>query len=197
VGHLGFLTAVSSNELESALAKALSGRCVVESRSLILAEGRAGGGALILHALNDIVISRGSASRTVELDVAVNDAPLTRYRCDGLIISSPTGSTAYSLSAGGAIISPSAEVFSVTPICPHTLSNRSVIVGMDSRIEVRVASRKVETMVTADGQVNVALNTGDVISIRRARREVRLVHLEGGSFFETVRRKLHWSGSNV
>ena len=196
-GHLGFLTAVSSKEMDSALVKVLAGKCVIESRSLILAAGQANGRAISFHALNDIVISRGSASRMIELDVEVNGALLTRYRCDGLIISSPTGSTAYSLSAGGAIISPSAEVFSVTPICPHTLSNRSVIVGMDSHILVRVVSEKVETTVTADGQINAPLDTGDTISIRRARRDVRLVHLDGSTFFETVRRKLHWSGSNV
>ncbi len=197
VGRLGFLTAVPSRELAPALAKVLAGHYSIDTRPLILAEGMAGGAPIVFHALNDVVISRGSASRMMELDVQVDGQALTRYRCDGLIISSPTGSTAYSLSAGGAIISPSAEVFAITPICPHTLSNRSVVVDMRSRIEVRVVSEKIDTQLTADGQVNAGLAQGDVISVRRARREVRLARLEGATFFETLRHKLHWSGSNV
>jgi NAD+ kinase len=196
-GRLGFLTAISSKELAPALGKVLAGQISVESRPLLVAEGNAQGRPICFHGLNDAVISRGSASRMIELEVSVDGAYLTSYRCDGLIIASPTGSTAYSLSAGGAIISPTSEVFALTPICPHTLSNRPIVLDMRSRIEVRVASGKVETAVTVDGQVDAALSTGDVVSIRRSRREVRLVHLEGNSFFETLRRKLHWSGSNV
>jgi NAD+ kinase len=114
-----------------------------------------------------------------------------------LIVSSPTGSTAYSLSAGGAIISPNANVFAITPICPHTLTNRSVIVGLDSQIEVKVVSERVDTTISADGQVQIELAAGDNITIRRSRGKVRLLHLNGSSFFDTVRQKLHWSGSNV
>jgi NAD+ kinase len=197
VGRLGFLTAVSSRELESAMKKVLAGEFVVERRPLLLAEGVASGRPVALYGLNDAVIGRGTAPRMVELEVTVDGAQVTKYRCDGLIISSPTGSTAYSLSAGGAIISPSARVFALTPICPHTLSNRALIFDANSRIEVRVLSARVDTVLTVDGQVNAALNTGDTICVRRGRREAWLARLAGTTFFETVRRKLNWSGMNV
>ena len=197
IGRLGFLAAVPSRELAPALATVLAGHYSIDARPLILAEGAANGAPVSIHALNDVVISRGAASRMIEMDVHVDGHFLTRYRCDGLIISSPTGSTAYSLSAGGAIISPAAKVFALTPICPHTLSNRSVIVDMASRIDVRVAGENIEASFNADGQVGAGLVSGDVISVRRARREVRLARLDGATFFETVRHKLHWSGSNV
>ncbi|MGE3309372.1 MAG: NAD(+)/NADH kinase, partial [Limisphaerales bacterium] len=136
-------------------------------------------------------------SRMIELEVAVDGEELTRYRCDGLIVSSPTGSTAYSLAAGGAIVSPSAQVFTLTPICPLTLSNRSVIVDLDSSVVVRVATGKLKTHLTADGQVAVDLRVGDEVTIRRAPEEVRLLRLGGSSFFRTLRQKLHWSGSHA
>jgi len=143
------------------------------------------------------VVSRGAAPRLFELEVSVDDEILTRYRCDGLIVCSPTGSTAYSLAAGGAVLSPSAEVFSITPICPHTLSNRSVIVSMKSEVRIRILSEKVDTVLTADGQTTVPLKARDNVTIRRGRRSVQLLHLAGSSFFETLRQKLSWSGSSV
>ncbi len=196
-GRLGFLTAVPSNDLPKALAKVWLDDFEIESRPLLSARGESRGKKINLCALNDIVISRGAAPRMIELEVTVDGQVLTNYRCDGLIISSPTGSTAYSLSAGGAIVSPSANVFAITPICPHTLSNRSVIVSLNSVVQVRVLSERVETTATADGQVHVDLCAGDVITIRRSRRVAQLLHPGGSSFFDTLRRKLHWSGSNV
>jgi NAD+ kinase len=147
--------------------------------------------------LNDFVVTRGALPRLIELEVSVDDEMLTVYRCDGLIVCSPTGSTAYSLAAGGAVVAPSAEVFTLTPICPHTLSNRSVIVNFDCVVRVRVLSKRVETILTADGQPPRPLAEGDVVTIRRSRHEIRLLHLAGSSFFETLRRKLGWSGSHV
>ena len=196
-GRLGFLTAIPAQELPQALKMIWDGQFSVEQRALLEARGTAEGMPLKLSALNDIVISRGSASRMIELDVMVNGAPLTCYRCDGLIVSTPTGSTAYSLSAGGAIISPDARVIALTPICPHTLSNRSIIISMDSVVEVRVASERVETNVAADGQVQVNLATGDRIRICRSSKCLSLLQIHNTHFFETVRKKLHWSGSNV
>ena len=156
------------------------------------------GGRLVNQtALNDIVISRGIASRLIELEVSVDGDPLTRYRCDGLIVSSPTGSTAYSLAAGGAVVFPTADVFALTPICPHTLSNRSLILPLSATIEVKVVSPKPATILSADGQVVSELATGDKITIRRARRTVRLMHLAGSSFCETLRCKLHWRGASL
>ena len=197
VGRLGFLTAVPSKELPAALDKIWKNDFEVESRWLLEAHGESRRKKISLRALNDIVISRGAAPRMIELEVTVNGQVLTCYRCDGLIISSPTGSTAYSLSAGGAIVSPGSEVFAITPICPHALSNRSVIISSSAIVKVKVISKKVETTVTADGQVQADLQAEDVITIQRSRHAAQLLHPGGSSFFDTLRRKLHWSGSNV
>lgn len=197
VGGMGFLTAVQAHQLGPALQQIWAGDYRVESRPLIQAAGRGQGKPISELALNDFVVSRGATSRLIELAVTVDAEELTRYRCDGLIVSSPTGSTAYSLAAGGAVVSPAAEVLTITPICPHTLSNRSVIVPMDATVQVTVVSERVETILTADGQVQAPLDTGDFIQIRRSKFAVRLLRLHGSSFFKTLRQKLHWSGSHV
>ncbi|MGH7989672.1 MAG: NAD(+)/NADH kinase, partial [Limisphaerales bacterium] len=137
IGGLGFLTGVPSNELPRALKCVWSGEFKYETRALIEASGNCHGQKIHETALNDIVIGRGAVSRLIALDVTVNHEPITRYRCDGLIVSSPTGSTAYSLSAGGAVVFPTADVFALTPICPHALSNRSIILPLTSAIRVK------------------------------------------------------------
>ncbi len=197
IGGLGFLTAVPSDELRSALKHVWQGEFTFESRVLIQVTGRRNGHLFKQTALNDLVISRGIASRLIELEVRIDGHPLTRYRCDGLIVSSPTGSTAYSLAAGGAVVFPTAEVLEITPICPHTLSNRSLIVPLAARIEVKVVSPKPATILSADGQVVSELSVGEVVNIQRSRRAVRLMHLAGSSFCETLRRKLHWRGATL
>lgn len=197
VGGLGFLTAIQAPQLALALQQIWAGDYLIESRPLIQASGRAQGQTISELALNDFVISRGATSRLIQLAVTVGEEELTRYRCDGLIISSPTGSTAYSLAAGGAIVSPDAEVLTITPICPHTLSNRSVIVPMNSVVKVTVLSERVDTILTADGQVQMPLDTGDFVQVRKSKHAVRLLRLRGSSFFQTLRQKLHWSGSNI
>jgi len=197
VGALGFLTDVPAAQLPVALKQIWAGETIRESRPLIEVTGRSGVHAISESALNDFVISRGAAPRLIELEVSVDDEALTRYRCDGLIVCTPTGSTAYSLSAGGAVVSPRADVLTLTPICPHTLSNRSVIVSLSSTVRVKVLSQRVETILTADGQKMIPLSFGDVITIRRSHRSIQLLHLAGSSFFDTLRRKLNWRGSNV
>lgn len=198
LGGLGFLTEVRSGDLPQVLREVWRGRFTLDRRAMLEAVVTSGGAeSSPFPALNDFVISRSVVSRLIELDVKVNGEDLTTYRCDGLIISSPTGSTAYSLSAGGAVVSPEAEVIALTPVCPHTLSNRSVVVSLKSRIDVRIVSGRVETILSADGQNEAQLRAGDVVSIRRSARSVDLVRLQGTSFFETLRRKLHWRGSNV
>jgi NAD+ kinase len=197
IGGLGFLTAVPSDELERALELVWRGEFKFEKRALLEATGSGHGRHLRQTALNDVVISRGHVSRLIELEVSVDGEPLTRYRCDGLIISSPTGSTAYSLAAGGALVFPTAEVFSITPICPHTLSNRSLILPLTSAIRVKVISPKAATILSADGEVVSEMDHGDEVVVRRSRRAVRLMHLADSSFFEALRRKLHWRGANV
>ena len=197
IGALGFLTAVPSAELPQALKRVWNGEFKFESRVLIQASGQCSGRPIDHNALNDIVITRGIASRLIELGVRVDGDPLTRYRCDGLIISSPTGSTAYSLAAGGAVVFPTAQVLALTPICPHTLSNRALILPLTATIEVTVISPRPATVLSADGQLVCQLSAGDRITICRSRRSVSLMHLAGSSFCETLRRKLHWRGATV
>jgi len=196
LGRLGFLTSSSARNLTRTLEALWSGECVVESRSLIDAGGRGKNGAIRELALNDFVISHGMVPRLIELEVKVNGDVLTSYRGDGLIVSSPTGSTAYSLAAGGAVISPQASVFALTPICPHTLANRPVIVSLDSTIDVRLLSERVDTFLAADGQTRAELQAGDALRFRRSRHSAHLVRLPGTSFFDTLRQKLNWSGSS-
>ncbi|MFM8469506.1 MAG: NAD(+)/NADH kinase [Limisphaerales bacterium] len=197
LGGLGFLTAISARHFAKELRAVWLGQFTIETRPLIEVNGALGGKLLSRPALNDFVVSRGSGSRLIELEVTVDGEELTRYRCDGLILSSPTGSTAYSLAAGGAIVSPSADVFTLTPICPHTLSNRSVVVSLNSAIGIRALSGRIETLLSADGEVVAPLAAGETVLIRRSARSVRLLHLAGGSFFRTLRQKLNWSGSHV
>jgi NAD+ kinase len=196
-GALGFLTDVQAHQLPLALRQIFAGEMVLEPRSLIEATGRQGDTVYRESALNDFVISRAAAPRLINLEVTIDGMVLTRYRCDGLIVCTPTGSTAYSLSAGGAIVSPTADVFTLTPICPHTLSNRSVIISLNAVIKVKVLSERVETILTADGQKMIPLTFGDEVTIRRSKRTIRLLHLAGSSFYETLRNKLNWSGSSV
>lgn len=196
-GGLGFLTAVRSGQLPRALEQVWAGEYSLESCPLLAATSEAQSGTIDQVALNDFVLGRGAESRMIELEVGVDGQVLTCYRCDGLIVSSPRGSTAYSLSAGGAVVCPDAAVFTLTPICPHTLSNRSVIISLDATIQVKVISHRLETILTADGQVQMALVAGDVVTIRRSQLTVRLLQLAGDSFFATLRQKLNWSGSNL
>ncbi len=197
LGGLGFLTAISAGEFARQLKTVWAGEFTVDTRPLMEVSGALAGGSLARLALNDFVVSRGSGSRLIELEVTVDGEVLTRYRCDGLIVSSPTGSTAYSLAAGGAIVSPSAEVFTITPICPHTLSNRSVVVGLKTVVTIRALNSRIETLLSADGEVVAPLAAGETVQIRRSGHSVRLLHLTGDSFFKTLRRKLNWSGANV
>jgi NAD+ kinase len=197
IGGLGFLTAVPSSQLAAALKRVWNGEFRFENRALVESIAECDGRVLKQTALNDIVISRGIASRLIELDVRVDGDPLTRYRCDGLIVSTPTGSTAYSLAAGGAVVSPTAEVLALTPICPHTLSNRSLILPLTATIEVTVITPKPVTILSRDGEVVSELSAGDRITMRRSRQAARLMHLEGSSFCETLRLKLHWRGASL
>lgn len=197
IGGLGFLTAVTSSGLEATLDLIWKQQFTFESRILLEGEAVCGDQRIKAAALNDLVVSRAATSRLIDLDVAVDGEPLSRYRCDGLILSSPTGSTAYSLSAGGALIHPTAEVMALTPINPHTLSNRSLILPISSVVEIRVVNPKPATTLSADGELICELDRGDTIWIRRSKRTVRMMHPAGSSFYEALRRKLHWRGTNL
>ena len=195
IGSLGFLTAVPSEKLAAALKQVWGGEYKFETRALIEAAGVCHKKKVKATALNDLVITRGAVSRLIALDVSVNGEFITRYRCDGLILSSPTGSTAYSLAAGGAIVLPTADVFALTPICPHALSNRSIILPLSSTIKVKAINPEPAAFLNADGQIVGELDADDEITIRRSRHSVRLMRLANGSFLEAMRRKLHWRGT--
>lgn len=197
IGGLGFLTAVPSEGLARALEQVWQGKFKYESRALIEVSGRCNGKQVKHSALNDIVISRGALSRLISLDVSVNGELITRYRCDGLIVSSPTGSTAYSLAAGGAVVLPTAEVFALTPICPHALSNRSIILPLDSTIRIKAMNPAPATLLSVDGEVVADLDANDEVTVRRSRSVVRLINLADNSFLEALRRKLQWRGAYV
>ncbi len=195
LGGLGFLTAIPSNDLPRALNHIWHGEFNFESRALIEAEGVCQDQSIHVMALNDIVVSRGAVSRLISLDVTVDNELVTSYRCDGLIISSPTGSTAYSLAAGGAVVLPTAEVFALTPICPHALSNRSIILPLSSTIGVKAMSQQPSTILSVDGEVVATMDAGNKITIRRSRRAIRLIHLAESTFLQALRHKLHWRGT--
>jgi len=196
VGGLGFLTASSWKDLPKAMNAVLAGKFSIESRTLLSAIGQSCREKFKLKAMNDFVISRGSIPRMIRLEVKVDGEVLTTYRCDGLVISTSTGSTAYSLAAGGAIIAPEAKVISITPICPHTLSNRAVIINQQSTIEVRMLDTKREANLSADGWDCLELETKTPVIIRRNPQSVKLARLTDSSFFKTLRHKLQWMGSH-
>ena len=164
---------------------------------LVEASGTFSGKKIKALALNDILISRGANPRLIEMEVTIDGEPLTTYRSDGLIVATPAGSTAYSLAAGGTVVTPHAEVLTLNPVCPQALSNRPLIVSFSSTIEVTILKHRAESYLSADGQMLTELVVSDQVTIRRSRQKARLVRLEGHSFFETLRHKLHWTGSHA
>ena len=198
VGSLGFLTCVNSSAYREAVEAIVSGRISYSKRALLSVELRTNKRVLsTVHALNDAVVSRGDLSRLIRLNARVNGEALTEFNADGLSIATPTGSTAYSLSAGGPIVSPESGVFVITPICPHVLTNRSVIVSDSSVIEISPGSTEYPTFLSVDGRQPVRLPPKAQIAIRRAKVMLQLGFLPDVSFFSVLRHKLKWTGSNV
>jgi len=198
LGSLGFLTCVSSQERERAADAILAGRFAVSPRSLIEVSVHRGIRIVATVAgLNEAVVSRGEHSRLVQVDARIDGHLLTRYNADGLIIATPTGSTAYALSAGGPVVAPDAAVFLVTPVCPHVLTNRTMVVPDASLIELTVCPGEEQVLLTVDGHAVAGLHPDDRVRIRKSDRIVRLAIPEGTSFFDLLRQKLKWSGTNV
>jgi len=192
LGGLGFLTATTLDEMLPSLEAALQGRMVIEDRLMLLARVVRNGAVVCEHmALNDMVITKSAMSRIINLAVSVEGQYATAYRADGLIISTPTGSTAYSLSAGGPIVFPSVEAIVLTPICSHTLTNRPIVLPASHRIEVTIQSDQ-EIMLTVDGQVGVGLRERDVVEVIKAAAHIRLVRFPQKDFFSVLRTKLKW-----
>ncbi len=198
MGGLGFLTSVSHAELEKAIECIAADSYSISSRSVINCKVLCNGKKSVQYrALNDVVIATGGSMRVVSLDVSVNGESVTSYICDGLIISTPTGSTGHALSAGGPIVTPDTQSFVIGLICPHTLSSRPLLVPDTGTITVRVAASEDEIPLSIDGQVGQSLKKGDSIEAQRAPETVRFLHLPGYSYFSVLRRKLNWSGRNV
>jgi NAD+ kinase len=198
IGSLGFLTCSSSAAYREAVASIAQGQISFSERTLldVRISGREGEQSAIIG-LNDAVFSRGELSRLIRLRTRVNGEALTEFNADGLIVATPTGSTAYSLSAGGPILAPESGVFVITPICPHVLTNRSLIVADHSLIEVEVTERDYAVYLTVDGRDPIKVGVGDVVAVRKADKTLPLAVMPEVSFFSVVRQKLKWSGSNL
>ena len=198
VGSLGFLTCSSSPAYREAVEGIANGKITFSDRTLLQVtiktshQGRAP-----MIGLNDAVFSRGELSRLIRLRARVNGQPLTEFNADGLIVATPTGSTAYSLSAGGPILEPQSGVLVITPICPHVLTNRSIIVAESSVIEVEASEPDYPVYLSVDGRDPLPLEVGAVVTIRKADKTLPLAVMPDVSFFGVVRQKLKWSGSNI
>lgn len=198
VGSLGFLTCANSSACVEAVECIAAGKMVFSDRTLLEAAAQiAGKTSTTMTGLNDAVLSRGEISRLVRLKTRVNGEALTEFNADGLIVATPTGSTAYSLSAGGPILSPDSGAFVITPICPHVLTNRSIIVDESAIIEIEVTEREYPVFLTVDGREPLAIKAGSTVVIKKSHRVLPLASLPGVSFFGVVRQKLKWSGSNI
>ncbi len=194
-GSLGFLTEVTLEEVRTALESAVSGTAVIEERMTlrgqVLRDGRAVDDRL---ALNDIVVNRGSLSRIIDMSITIDGQPVTHVRADGLIITTPTGSTAYNLAAGGPIVHPSVDALVVTPIAPHTLTYRPIVIPGTSEVRIKpvVEGGNDELYATFDGQHGVPLESGDEVVVRQAPERLKLVRGPSRSYFDVLRQKLKW-----
>jgi NAD+ kinase len=193
MGSLGFLTSFMLEELYPALEDILAGRLTMSERVMLHAELQRGDKILDKQTvLNEVVINKGALARMIELELSIDRDFVCRYRADGLIVASPTGSTAYSLSAGGPIVHPSVESFIITPICPHTLSDRPLVVGDTSIIEVKLSAGTESVFLTLDGQKGIPLQATDRVRISRAHQLLKLIQTPNKSYFEILRNKLKW-----
>lgn len=198
IGSLGFLTCAGANDWERAVQCIADKTCIISHRTLLdVTLESAEGKTVQLGALNDCVISRGERSQLVLIEVRINGEPLTIYNADGLILATPTGSTAYSLSAGGPILMPDSGAIVITPICPHVLTNRSTVVSDNARIEARVVEGSREVFVSVDGRPHIPMQPGDTLHIAKAAITLPIAMLPGTSFSDVLRQKLKWSGSNI
>lgn len=193
LGSLGFLTEITLDELYPALESCLKGDFRISERMMLRATVVRGGTDVEEHkVLNDVVINKGALARIADLETTVNGAYLTTFKADGLIISTPTGSTGYSLSADGPIVHPELDCLIITPICPHTLTNRPIVVAGDALVSVELKSVNEDVLLTLDGQVGVELMHGDTILIRKAKQRTRLIKSSSKDYFEVLRTKLKW-----
>lgn len=195
-GSLGFLTEITRPEILQSLDAVLNNRATHDYRMMLSARATRRGRVLATHvALNDVVFSRTALSRMIELSVTVGDQFVTTVKADGLIVATPTGSTAYNLAAGGPIVHPSMDALVLTPIAPHTLTNRPIVINADREVRVQSTGSNAgdEVYATVDGQTGFALEQGDEVAIVKAERRLRLVRATTRSYFEVLRQKLKWN----
>jgi len=191
LGGVGFLTEINSNDLQNTLNKLKAGDYFIEKRMVLETEVE-GVKRFDQYALNDVVIDKGEVARLFLLHLYAQDEFICSYSADGLIISAPTGSTAYSLAAGGPIINPRMNAIIVSPICPHTLASRPIVFSENETLKVIVELSSREAVLTIDGQVAFNLKSGSAVLVRKARHSVNLIKFRDRSFYEILRRKLHW-----
>lgn len=192
LGSLGFLTKFKIEEMHAAFEDLFAGRCQTQERMLLDVEVLKGGErAARYFALNDAVINKGALARIIDLEVHVNELPMLMTRADGLIVSTPTGSTAYSLSAGGPILYPTLDAILIAPICPHTLTNRPIVIPNSEELKIRLR-RGNDVMLTVDGQVGMPLQEQDCLKISRAESSICLALPSESTFFDLLREKLRW-----
>ncbi len=192
-GQLGFITEIPRDRAIDLLERALAGELPVEPRQKLRVElSRGGKGLVDVEVLNDAVINRGASARMVDLRTSIDGATISSFRSDGVIVATPTGSTAYSLAAGGPILFPTMDAIVVTPICPHTLSQRPIVLPARCCLQIEVRAAHGELLLSLDGQIGENLEVGDLVVVSRAANQVRLVKNPDLDFFEILRQKLHW-----
>jgi len=193
LGGLGFLTVITREELYPTLEQVLAGKAEIERRVQIAGElVRADEVISSFLALNDVVLNKGAIARIMDFDVLVDGRFISAYKSDGLIVCTPTGSTAYSLAAGGPIVAPAVAAFIVTPICAHTLTQRPLVLPDSAHIEIAVKSQREAAYLTVDGQVGLAAHSEDVVRLRKAESYVEIVRPPTKDYFEILRQKLKW-----
>ena len=194
MGRLGFLVDVSPAEIKPRLEEYLLGEAITEERFLL--ETSFIGHSQIsepMLALNDVVLHKWELARMIEFDASINNNPINAYRADGLVIATPTGSTAYSLSAGGPIVHPSLHAITLVPICPHTLNNRPLVISADSQITLSVNTKDAaNSMITLDGQTRIRLEEDTKVQVRCYKKQITLIHPKNYDYFDILRAKLRW-----
>lgn len=193
LGSLGFLTSFTAEDLYPALEDALAGRFSISERAMLSAQLHRGGRVIDKrNVLNEAVVNKGALARMIELELRIDGDFVCRYRVDGLIVATPTGSTAYSLSAGGPIVHPSVQSIIITPICPHTLSDRPILVPETSQVEAVLLGESESVFLTLDGQKGILMQSGDQVRLAHAQEKLKLIQPPRKSYFEILRSKLKW-----
>lgn len=197
IGYLGFITSVPGQKVKSTMKRILDADFVISRRMALDIEAESDGERALGWALNDVVIARGANPHLIALNARIGSRPLTRYRCDGLVVATPTGSTAYSLSAGGPIVSPECSVLTITPICPHALTNRPVVVNSTEEIELRLARGSGGGTVQADGMDISEVASDSVIRVRTSADTVPIAFLPEVNYYDILGEKLGWTGDGL